>query len=205
MSPSDGPSASFQLDAPAGRFFREIVESARTQRGVVASEASELYLTDLLVEHASRSRLGPATEQPFAVRMAHAMNAAGSERFELLRTLGDDVLFLSGFFAEHLARRGVQLQYAAGLGQMAYGGAATVLRRYAPEEPPPVFSELAEKFSEFTGLLRHVADSLMARTPRGQAGVLDLYERWSRTGSNVLAEALLRLGVMPMRGTPQTN
>jgi hypothetical protein len=198
MYSSDGSLPSITLDAPAGRFFRDVVGHARAQSGVVASEASELYLTDLLVEHTTRSRLSGTAEQPFSVRLAHAMNTSGGERFERLRALGDDVLFLSGFFSEHLEHRGVAPKYAAGLGQIAYGGAASVLRKYSRDEPP-VFAELSEKFCEFAALLRYVAESLFANAPRSETAILELYERWSRTGSNVLSEALLRLGVSPSR------
>jgi len=132
------------------------------------------------------------------------MNTTGGERFERLRGLGDDVLFLSGFFAEHLEHRGVAPKYAAGLGQMAYGGAASVLQRYS-REAPPVFSELSEKFTEFSALLRHVAESLFANAPRNESAVVELYERGSRTGSSVLAHALLRLGVSPSRHRANDN
>jgi hypothetical protein len=204
MSTSDGSPSSFKLDTKAGQFFRDVVGSARSHRGVVASEASELYLTDLLLEHAQRSRLPEAADQPFGVRLARAMNTSGGERFASLRALGDDVLFLSGFFSEHLEHRGVALDYAAGLGQMAYGGAASVLRQYTRDEVP-VFTELSEKFTEFAALLRHVAESFTATAPRNESGVLDLYERWSRTGSGVLAEALLRMGISPSRARSHDN
>lgn len=182
------------LDAQARQFFREFVNHAMESRGIVASEASELYLTDLLAEHASAPRT-VNIEQPLAVRLAKAMDERGGAKFEKLRALGDDVLFLSGFFSEHLEHRGLQLDYVTGLGQMAYGGAASVLRRYAAPDELPVFDELADKFRHFVTLLQHVADSLLAGAMPTEHHVLSLYERWARTRSGVLAMALMRLGV----------
>lgn len=190
----ENPQSQLTLDAQARQFFREFVGHAMETHGIVASEASELYLTDLLTEHASAPR-SVNIEQPLAVRLAKAMDERGGAKFEKLRALGDDVLFLSGFFAEHLQHRGLQLDYVTGLGQIAYGGAASVLRHYSTPDSLPVFDELADKFRHFVTLLQHVADSLLAGALPTEHHVLSLYEKWARTRSKVLAMALMRLGV----------
>jgi hypothetical protein len=185
-------------------FFREVVCTAIEDRGVEATRDSEAYLISLLADHAYRPNALGELSQPFGVRFVQALHSSGGERFARLRSLGDDVLFLSGFFSDHLASRGVEPHYAAGLGQAAYGGVASMLRRHS-EQAPPVFDELADNFSEFVALLQHVADVLVARSLHDHASLLDLYERWSRTGSSALAEALIRLGVAPTRGNPSLN
>jgi hypothetical protein len=195
----DAPSSrGIDTDTAPLEFFRGVVTDALEDQGVEASCASETYLVALLSDHARRpTALGEWTE-PFGLRLAHAMDATGGERFEKLRTLGDDVLFLSGFFSEHLERRGVPLDYVAGLGRVAYGGVASMLRSHA-DSGPPVFDELAHRFPVFVSVFQHVADSMSAHSARGDADVLELYQRWSRTGSSVLADALLRMGVLPTR------
>jgi hypothetical protein len=198
MTTKVGPSESdptLAVDVPADAFFHEVVTVAIERRRVETSPASAAYLVSLLTEHA-RGGLVPEVDEPFGVRLARAMQTTGGERFVRLRALGDDVLFFSGFFAEHLERRGVPLDYAAGLGQVAYGGAASVLRVHS-KQTLPVFEELSDRFSTFVELLQHVADTLATRALRDPLDVLALYERWSRTGSGVLAEALGRLGLTP--------
>lgn len=165
------------------------------KRGVRASEQSEVYLTTLLNDQLRSAHAVERLEQPFSVRLAKAMQDSGAQRFERLRTLGDDALFASGFFFEHLERRGLTDDYVTGMGQLAYGGAATALRTYAREHC--IFDELAAQFHKFVDLLRHVADSLIMTAALTEADFVKLYERWLRTGSEVLASTLLRAGMIP--------
>jgi len=164
-------------------------------RGVRASEQSGVYLTTLLNDHLRSAHTVARLDEPFAVRLAKAMQISGAERFEQLRTLGDDVLFAGGFFAAHLERRGLTDDYVKGMGQLAYGGAASALRCYARERT--IFDELAAQFHKFVELLRHVADSLVTTSVFTEGDFVKLYERWLRTGSEVLAATLLRAGMIP--------
>ncbi len=199
--PDDKPDLS--LDSPAEAFFHEAVCQAIEVRGVETTEDSMMYLVALLSDHARRPALH-RVDQPFGVRLAKAMNASGGERFQQLRTLGDDVLFISGFYSDHLAHRGLPLDYVSDLGSVAYGGVANILRTHTRGEPV-VFDELSNRFAAFVAVLQHVADSLWAEGLRDEAELLNLYERWSRTGSRVLAEALMRMGVVPTKGTTGLN
>lgn len=176
-------------------FFRESLLAAMEKRGVRASEQSEVYLTTLLNDHLRSAEAVERLQEPFGMRLAKAMQINGAERFERLRTLGDDVLFASGFFAQHLERRGLTDEYVKGMGQLAYGGAASALRGYARERT--IFDELAAQFHKFVELLRHVSDSLITTVALTQADFVNLYERWLRTGSEVLASTLLRVGMIP--------
>lgn len=176
-------------------FFRDSLHAAMEKRGVRASEQSELYLTLLLNDQVRSAQAVERLDEPFSVRLARAMQNSGAERFELLRTLGDDVLFAGGFCTKYLERRGLSHDYINGMGQIAYGGAATALRGYARERS--LFDELAAHFHKFVELLRHVADSLVTTPVLLEGDLVNLYERWLRTGSQVLAEALLRAGMIP--------
>lgn len=184
-------------------FFKEVVENAVVDQRIDTSSDSQVYLVALLADYAKRPQLQEVGE-PFGVRLALAMNTSGGERFERLRTLGDDVLFISGFYSDHLRHRGLQLDYVSELGSVAYGGVASILRRHS-KDAPVVFDELSDRFSAFVSLLQHVADSLMADALRDETDLLGLYQRWSRTGSRALADALVRMGVSPTRKQPGLN
>lgn len=188
------------LRAPRPRdFFRDLVGAVVSDRGFETTEASEIYVVSLLADAAQSPAALEKAEQPFGVRLAKAMSASGGERFERFRRLGDDVLFVSGFFSEHLQTRGLPLDYVAAVGQRAYGGAASMLRRHAAG--PQVFDELADKFAMFVNLLQNVADSLSTTALKDETDVLELYERWQRSRSHVLAKALLELGLLPTSGS----
>lgn len=182
-------------------FFREIVDRAADSGGFEASGASRTYVVALLSDYAKPTT---ATEQllrqPLTFLLAKAMDAAGPERFERLRLLGDEALYLSGFYSDHLSRRGIQLSFASGVGAVAYDSAAAMLSRVEGAGGPLVFHELADKFDMFVELLNAVADQLAAEAARGEQGLLELYERWLRSGSQVFADTLLDRGVLPVRG-----
>ncbi len=190
---------SLNIDCPAEEFFSDVVSTAVEARGLTTSRDSQVYLVALLADHARRPTLHHVDE-PFGVRLARAMHASGGERFERLRTLGDDVLFISGFYSDYLEHRGLPLDYVSGLGRVAYGGVADILRRHAGKTPI-VFEELADGFAGYVALLQHVSDSLIAEALRDESEVLGIYERWARTGSAVLADALIRFGLAPQKGS----
>jgi hypothetical protein len=195
------------VDTAAEVFFGQVVKAAVEERKLDTSDETQIYLVSLLSDHARKPQLHQVDE-PFGMRLARAMHTTGGERFHELRSLGDDVLFISGFYSDYLERRGLPLDYVSGLGSVAYSGVASILRSHANR--PVVFDELSGRFQAFVGLLQHVADSLMAESLGSEgkgdpSDLLNVYERWSRTGSKVLAEALIRMGVMPGRGRRDLN
>jgi len=111
-------------------FFQTLVDDAVKTRHFAATDAAEFYLAGLLADYAKPDRLDAETlERPLTLLLDEALHAVGSERFERLRSLGDGVLYTSGFFAEHLSTRGVELRYVRTLGARAYEGAAAMLRQ----------------------------------------------------------------------------
>lgn len=183
-------------------FFRGVVAGAIKSSGYQPTEAAELYVADLLAEYARpAAHCEQALNRPLTLLLDEAHKASGAERFQRLRTLGDNVLYVSGFFADHLENRGVELGYVAMLGATAYESAAQMLRTSAQSGgAPDVFSELAERFQMFVGLLRDVAGSLLAGSVQSERELVRIYERWHKTGSNVLAQALIDHGMVPVRG-----
>src|SRR4030095_8974804 len=183
-------------------FFDDAVRGAAETRGYDPNAASAVYVARLLADYA-RPEIGrdEAHRRPLVLLLREALDASGSERFRKLRGLGDHALYVSGFFADHLERRGVQQPYVSGLGKSAYAALATMLRRAGGGlAGPDVFHELAENFDVLVGLLSDVADAIYASNAKDPRDILDVYERWSRRGSRALGEALVRWGVVPTRG-----
>ncbi len=185
-------------------FFQTLVDDAVKTRHFAATEAAEFYLAGLLADYAKPDRLDSETlERPLTLLLDEALHAAGRERFERLRSLGDGVLYTSGFFAEHLSTRGVELRYVRTLGARAYDGAAAMLRQGGDGTgAPDVFRELADNFMMFAEVVSSVADVLQANAAQNSnSQVVRLYERWMRTGSAPLAVALAGKGLSPQRGS----
>ncbi|HEX3598155.1 MAG TPA: hypothetical protein VHU80_23765 [Polyangiaceae bacterium] len=189
-------------NADVESFFEDAVRDAALGRGYDPDAPSALYLSGVLASYVRPERIPRETlERPLTLVLADALQTAGAERFRRLRGLGDHVLYVSGFFAEHIESRGLAPTFVRGLGKTAYDAAGAMLRRVGGEaRGPDVFDELASNFDELAAVLTDVADALRAASARDPRSVLDLYERWVRRGSNALAEALARAGVVPTRG-----
>ena len=188
-------------------YFQEVVEDALRVRNVEATTAAASYLVGLLCAFARPDADAASTlNHPLTFLLRDALDATGAERFRRLRTLGDGVLYVLGFFGGHIEVKGVDRNYVVGVGSTAYHHASVMLRINAHgAQGPDVLSELAEKFERFARVLSEVADGTMASGARDERSVLRLYERWLRTGSSRLAEELGARGLLPSRGTGGLN
>ena len=200
----DVPGARVEIDLACDLhgFFEDLLDDALRSHGYSATEASERYVVGILADFAKpAAREVEALERPLTLLLDEALHSAGSERFERLRSLGDGVLYTSGFFAEHLKERGVELRYVRELGARAYDGAASMLRGHGESGAPDLFRELSDNFTMFADMVGCVADALQANSAHvSDREMVRLYERWLRTGSAPLAAVLLGRGVSPQRG-----
>src|SRR5215471_1896597 len=196
------------LARSVGGFFHEVVGEAVRARNVEATEEIRSYLVALLSDFARPDRShGDPFERPLTFLLDEALRATGAERFQRLRTLGDSVLYISGFFADHIENRGVDAGYINNVGATAYRSAASMLRRSLPiegrepeSEEENVFAELSRRFDRFVEVLTAVAETTLAQQARGERGLLKLYEKWLRSGSVILAGELGARGIVPLRG-----
>jgi hypothetical protein len=189
-------------------FFHEVVEDAMKARRVDATDGATQYLVALLADYAHPGeKAGEALERPLTLLLDEALRLQDAGvRFERLRVIGDGVLYGCGFFGDHFEARGVDRQYLHGLGTRAYGAASSMLRVAAraggdEEGGQDLFGELAEKFDAFVQVVAEVADATIAMSTASSGGLLRVYERWLKTGSERLASALTSHGVVPTRGT----
>jgi hypothetical protein len=194
------------------QFFGEVVENVRRVEHYDTSSAAEMYVVALLADYAASGAAGSETlTRPLTGLLDGALQATGRERFERLRAIGDGVLYVSGFFSDYLLNRGLQVEYYSSLGARAYDVAGRMLepgRLLSLQNQPSdelgtghVLAELAGKFRMFVSLIHDVADALYAGLARSDQGTLQVYERWLRTGSSALAQALGDRGLVPQRGS----
>jgi hypothetical protein len=183
-------------------FFGEVVEDAMRARRVDATDGATRYLVGLLADYAHPDRrTGETLERPLTLLLDEALHAPDpAERFERLRAIGDGVLYGCGFFGDHFAARGVDPKYLHRLGTRAYGGASAMLGGRTDDHGPDLFAELADNFDAFAEVVADVSDATIAMGMASSRGLLKVYERWLKTGSERLASALTSQGVMPTRG-----
>jgi hypothetical protein len=202
---------SIALANSVGGFFHEAVgEAVRTQQ-IDATDQAMSYLVALLSDFAHPNAERDDTfDRPLAFLLDEAMRTTGAQRFQRLRALGDGVLYITGFFGDHIENRGVDVGYVTSVGATAYRGVASMLRRppadaeaagKRPDAEDNVFTELSQKFDRFVDVLTTVADATLAQQARGERGIIMLYERWLRSGSATLAKELGARGLVPHRGS----
>src|SRR5580658_2741190 len=111
-------------------FFMEVVGEAIKARRVEATDGATSYLVCLLSDYAKPDeRAEEPLERPLSFLLDEALHTVEvGERFDRLRTLGDGVLYVCGFFGEHLDARGVDHGYVMSIGTTAYGAASSMLR-----------------------------------------------------------------------------
>ena len=187
-------------------FFHEVVEDAIKTKRVEATDGATTYLVSLLSDYARPdARAEQALERPLAFLLDEALHTpAAGERFDRLRVLGDGVLYTCGFFGDHFVARGVDQKYLVGIGTTAYGAASSMLlvgSGDAKTAATDVYGELASKFAMFVDVIAEVADTTIAKGVATSKGLLRLYERWQKTKSGTLAQALTSHGLVPMAGT----
>jgi hypothetical protein len=153
---------------------------------------TEFYLVNLLCQYVRIDGPDRRAEhtQPLALRLARAIESAGSEQRARLRGIGDFSLFMSGFFSESFRRAAVDIDYYKSMGEYAYGS----LSRSDDEAFAEVFGELSRKFVGFVDVLADISEhTTLARA----TDVLRLYERWLRTGSERDGQRLIERGILP--------
>lgn len=188
-----------EMSADLREWFRVRLAEALERRGIATSERARVYLVELLHGYAVDPR-PEALARPLALQLADAAEANGPEKIRLLRGMGDAALYLSGFFADHLERRGVTLRYSVAMGERAYSSAGA-LAAFSPTEAPrrDIYAELAEAFEDLVQAFDELRESTALRTPQD---IVKLYDKWRRTRSPQLAERLREEGVFPTDPVP---
>jgi hypothetical protein len=171
----------------AVEYFKELVDDVLARQRISAGELTAFYVVNLLTGFLRQ----PAQEDdaPLALRLGEALEAAGVRQREILKQIGDQSLFISGFFGESLPRKRIDVHYYVSIGGTAY----TALSRYELDTFSTVFAELADNFAAYVGVLSEVSERASCAS---NADLLRLYERWLRTGSRHSGDLLVERGVV---------
>jgi hypothetical protein len=157
---------------------------------VAAGELTSFYLVNLLAGFVHLDRSQASADEPLGVRLAEALQAAGTRQRDGLRRVGDLSLFISGFFSDSLNRRLVDVDYYIQVGELAYGS----LARQGDEALGDVFDELSARFGTFVDVLGEISERTALSS---NADLLRLYEKWMRTKSRRSGDLLASRGLVP--------
>lgn len=178
-------------------FFVEVVDDALKVRNVKTVPLAHSYLVNLLEHYVSAENLfdepdssGRKSRETLAEIFFKAANSDHNQKIELLKKLGDRSLYISGFFADSLQRKVVDIDYYRDMGCSAYSTLAGSIRE---DSLSVVFKEFANKFLEFVDVLNHISAQAHVQS---ENNILRLYETFAKTGSELAREKLLEKGLI---------
>ncbi|MCC7070968.1 MAG: hypothetical protein IT383_06590 [Deltaproteobacteria bacterium] len=179
-------------------YFRETLTLAMRKRSVRLSESAQAYLVNLCAELSRAENLFAGTEhgeRPALVDLlARAQEAEPHEALRIYKHMGDSSLVLTGFFRESVEDT-VGVEYYVSMGGGAYANVAGLMRPTAATSSA-LFAELSDRFRELVELL--IAMSMQGDQTKGldDVRVLELVERFERTGDPRALEALKASGIV---------
>jgi hypothetical protein len=187
-----GVAEMLKLSTSIAEFFQDRISEAIRNQGVDTSTPTECYLVSVLSDFTT----SPPDDEPLALKMARAVQSP-DERVRQLKDLGDTSLYVSGFFQDSVHRRQVDLDYYIQMGGAAYNELARYFRGNVHSAVfAEVYDELACKFPRFVDVFAEVSE----QNSDSNADLVQLYERWLRTGSEWMARRLRSKGVLPPSG-----
>ena len=180
-------------------YFAELVKEGMEFRKIHPDPNVEMYLISLLNHYLDarnlfeepQSESGVKAPKTLAELYMVAQNSEPQVRFELLKKLGDRSLYISGFFADSLQRKLVDVDYYAEMGGVAYGA----LANSAQNSVAYVYRMFSKRFVEFVDVLSYISQSSQVQSDQN---ILRLYDRYIKTGSELAREKLIENGIVAL-------
>jgi hypothetical protein len=183
-------------------YFRTSIDAVISRQGVDVDPHAAHYVVNLLTLFSRSEELYEDHGEsyglrPLALMMADAAEARTVvERNYALQRIGDVALFISGFFADGLADKAVDVDYYIYMGGSAYGSLSVEVRRtFRGRAFADIYRELAEKFQVLVDVLNEVRDEARGESDRD---LLRTYEIWLKTGSQRARNLLADNGIVPI-------
>ncbi|EKD41874.1 MAG: hypothetical protein ACD_73C00473G0002 [uncultured bacterium] len=182
-------------------FFQEQVIAAVDHQHIKLSEEVEFYLVNLLTSFTDteklfcQSEMGEREDKALAIQFLEAAASKPSQKFSMLKNLGDLSLYMSGFFSENLIKKLTGRDYYKNMGSMAYSTLSNMVFIDRQTNLKSLFDEMACKFSSLIDVVSEVAD---ATALNNDQNILKLYEKWQTTGSDTVLRLLNQKGIQPL-------
>jgi len=168
-------------------YFRTSIEDVVARQRVDIDPHASHYVVNMLTLFSRSDELYEDDGEcyglrPLALMLADAASADTTEqRSQLLQRIGDVALFISGFFADGLATKAVDVDYYIHMGGNAYGSLSEEVRgTFRGNAFAHVYRELAAKFQILVDVLNEISAGAQASS---DMDLLRTYEVWRKTGS----------------------
>lgn len=182
-------------------YFRTSIEDVIARQGAGIDPDATHYVVNLMTLFSRSEKFytddpDHAGLKPLALMLADASDApTAEERNHSLQRIGDVALFISGFFADSLASKAVDIDYYICMGENAYGSLSEEVRgTFRGNAFAHIFRELAAKFQVLVDVLNDVRDGARRGSDHN---LLRTYEVWLKTGSRRARMLLEQNGIVP--------
>ncbi len=183
-------------------YFRTSIEGVISKQGVNVDPHAAHYVVNLLTLFSRSEELYQDDGEtyglrPLALMLADAAVApSAAERNYSLQRIGDVALFISGFFADSLISKPVDIDYYIHMGENAYGSLSEEVRgTFRGASFANTYKELAINFQILVDVLNEVRDEARQES---DVDLLRTYEIWLKTGSKRAKGLLRQHGVIPI-------
>ncbi|PIS10584.1 MAG: hypothetical protein COT73_08630 [Bdellovibrio sp. CG10_big_fil_rev_8_21_14_0_10_47_8] len=181
-------------------YFMEVVEASFVKRNIKTYPAIQSYMVGLLEHYLDARNLfdepmdeaGNRKPTTLAEMYLTAATAEHAAKIDLLKKMADRSLYISGFFGDSLTRKLVDIDYYAEMGGAAYGNLAECTKE---DTVAQIYRTFSSRFIEFVDVLTYISQQSSVQTDQG---LLRLYDRYMRTGSELAKEKLIELGVLTL-------
>ena len=181
-------------------YFRRSIDEVIAKQSVDVDPHAAHYVVNLLTLFSRSEELYEEHSECYGLRPLASMLADAAtaptreERNFSLQRIGDVALFISGYFADSLAHKIVDLDYYIYMGENAYGSLSEEIRGTLRGNAfADIYKELAIKFQLLVDVLNEISE---ART--SDRNLVRAYELWRRTGSKRAEQLLRQEGVVPI-------
>ena len=182
-------------------YFRSTIDEVLLRQRVDVDPHAAHYVVNLLTLYSRSDELyedgGDCYGiRPLALMMVDATEAETVEqRNTILQRIGDVVLFVSGFFADSMATKAVDIDYYIHMGGNAYGSLSDEVRgTFRGNAFSSIYGELASKFQVLVDVLNEIKEGPIKK----DANLLRTYDVWLKTGSRRAMNILKQNGVVPI-------
>ena len=183
-------------------YFRTSIEGVISKQGVNVDPHAAHYVVNLLTLFSRSEELYQDDGEtyglrPLALMLADAAVApSAAERNYSLQRIGDVALFISGFFADSLISKPVDIDYYIHMGENAYGSLSEEVRgTFRVNSFANTYKELAINFQILVDVLNEVR---VEARQESDVDLLRTYEIWLKTGSKRAIGLLRQHGVVPI-------
>ncbi len=180
----------------ARAFFHGELQQLLAKQSIAISPNTLEYLVNLMLRYMesdqffSKDENGKLRDNVLAEHYAEYLNGGTEKQKLILQRLGDICLLISGFFADSLNRKLVDVDYYLGMGGSAYW----TLSHMHLKNISVTYQELSQNIKPFSGVLSEMSERSGLQN---NSDILRLYERWLLTGNDRLKALLNEHGIHP--------